>query len=68
MFKASFYCDIVSADGEIVEKDFNFDDFVASSKEEMDEYIEKSGYKVGSCCGYWGDSQGIYKEALIHEV
>ena len=67
MVKATFYCNILDPDDNISEHDFDFDSFICSDRQELDEYIKKNGYVVGECCGYWGDSMGVLTDIFIDE-
>lgn len=67
MIKASFYCSIYDNDN-VIDEDFCFDEYIAESQQELDEYIEKSNYKVNKICGYWGDNVGILKDIVIDNI
>lgn len=67
MLKVTFYCDIQSEDGDIIEQDFDFDEGTFKSQEELDKYCDNCGYAVGEPCGYWGNDVGILKEIFQEE-
>lgn len=68
MIKATFICNIQNDNGEVIEKDFNFDDFKCDSQEDLEEYCRQNGYEINEPCGYWGDDVGILTEIITEET
>lgn len=68
MINATFYCDIFTEDGDLIESEFDFDSFTCDTQEELDNYIKRNAYVKDECCGYWGSDYGIYRYAsIVHD-
>ncbi|MBQ6907519.1 MAG: hypothetical protein IJQ28_03990 [Clostridia bacterium] len=67
MLRVIFFCDIQNEDGDTIEQDFDFDNGVFESREELEKYCKFCDYEIGEPCGYWGNDVGILKEIFVDE-
>ena len=68
MIKATFYCNIVNENEDIIESEFDFDNYQCNTREELDKYILDNGYQVGETCCYWGNNKGVLTEIFIDDT
>ena len=68
MLKVIFYCDIKTPEGEIINKDFDFDEGTFQDKTALERYCKHEGYVIGEPCGYWGEDTGILTEIVCDEI
>ena len=68
MIRATFYCDIISPTGEILEEGFDFDSITCDTREEVDTYIKNEGYVEGESVGTWGGDEGILTEIVVEDM
>ena len=65
--RVTFYCDIVNLNGEVIEKDFDFDACTFDSQDDLDRYMRQNRYAEGEICGYWGNDKGILTDVVIED-
>lgn len=68
MINVLFICDIESNNGELIERDFDFDRGTFDNIRNLEQYKDSCNYEIGKPCCYWGDDVGILKEIVIEEI